>query len=330
MGFETSTVERKVLSILRILSDTDKPVGARIIAQQLKDHGIELGERAVRYHLKLTDERGLTHLIGRDGRLLTSQGQEEIKSALVNDKVGFAISRIEGLAYRTSFNCDTRSGLLPVNISLFPKNRFSRVVQLMKPTFETGLCVSNLVAVASEGKRLGEFTVPHGMIGLATVCSITINGVLLKAGVPMDSRFGGILQMRDHKPLRFVELIHYSGSSIDPSEVFIRAGMTAVKEATKSGAGKILANFREIPALCREATETTIAKLQQVGINGLLSLGTTSEPVCEIPIDLNRIGMILIGGMNPVAAVEESGIKAENYAMSTMMEYQDLVNFQEL
>jgi len=40
-----------------------------------------LGEIAVRYHLKLMDERGLTRLVGREGQLLTEQGEEELKSA---------------------------------------------------------------------------------------------------------------------------------------------------------------------------------------------------------------------------------------------------------
>ena len=71
MGFETQDVERKALAILRILNDSREPLGARIIARRLKDHGIELGERAVRYHLKLMDGQGLTRLVGRDGRLVT-------------------------------------------------------------------------------------------------------------------------------------------------------------------------------------------------------------------------------------------------------------------
>ena len=65
MGFETQDVERKVISILRILRDSDRPLGSRIIARLLKDCGVELGERAVRYHLKLMDERGLTQLVGQ-------------------------------------------------------------------------------------------------------------------------------------------------------------------------------------------------------------------------------------------------------------------------
>jgi len=330
MSFDALDVERKVLSILRILGENQDPLGARIIAHQLKDYGVELGERAVRYHLKMADERGLTQLIGRDGRILTERGREEIKSALVKDKVGFAISKIELLAFRTDFDYENKRGVIPVNVSFFPAKKFSRVLQIMKPIFAQGLCVSDLVIAASEGEKIGEFTVPKGKIGLGTVCSITINGVLLKAGIPMDSRFGGLLQLQNGKPFRFAELIHYNGSSLDPSEIFIRAKMTSVKNAVAAGDGQILANFREIPSICRESAEQVIAKLKQAHIGGLLVMGNTSEPVCEIPIDLNRVGMILVGGMNPVAAVEEAGIEAENHAMSTVTNYKELVNIQDI
>lgn len=331
MGFEAQNVERKVLAIMRVLSDSHEPLGARVIARHLKDHGVELGERAVRYHLKLMDERELTQLIGRrDGRVLTEQGKDEVRSALVQDKVGFAISKIELLAFRTNFDYEKRCGLIPVNLSLFPKEKYNIALQAMKPAFEAGLCVSDLVAVAQEGETLGEVTVPVGKVGLATVCSIVINGSLLKAGVPMDSRFGGILQVRGHKPFRFVELINYAGSSIDPSEVFIRAGMTNVREVVSSGNGKILANFREIPAISRTIAEVVVGKLKEAGLRGLLLMGNTSESVCEVPVELNRIGIILLGGLNPVAAAEETGIEVVNHAMSTVMEYRDLIKFKEL
>ena len=330
MGFEMQDVERKVLSILKALSDSPEPQGARIIARRLKDHGVELGERAVRYHLKMMDERGLTRLVHRDGRLITELGLEEVRSALVKDKVGFAISKIELLAFRTDFNWDKHNGSVPVNVSFFPKEKFNKALQAMKPAFLEELSVSDLVAVASEGERLGELIVPLGKVGLATVCSVVLNGCLLKAGVPMDSRFGGILQIRNSKPYRFVELIHYAGSSLDPSEVFIRARMTSVAEVAKSGNGKILANFREIPALCRPIAEEIVNKLREAGLGGLIVMGDTSESVCEMPVELNKIGMVLLGGLNPVAAAEEAGVEAENHAMSTVMEYRDLIRFREL
>jgi repressor of nif and glnA expression len=330
IGIETQGVERKEHLILKILSDSLQPLGARIIARLLKDRGVYLSERTVRYHLKLMDERGLTRLVSRDGRLITELGIEELGNALVRDKVGFAITRIELLAFRTDFDWEKSAGMVPVNVSLFKKGRFERALQAMKPAFAAGICVSDLIAVAHEGELLGELIVPPGKIGLATVCSIVINGTLLKAGIPMDSRFGGILQIRNHKPLRFVELIHYAGSSLDPSEVFIRAKMTSVRAVAKMGNGKILANFREIPAMCRPTADKVVAKLKEAGLGGIMVMGNTSEPICEIPVELNRIGMILIGGLNPVAAAEEGGIEAENYAMSTVMEYQELKKFQEV
>jgi len=330
MGFEMQDVERKVFYILKILNDAQEALGARVIARYLKDYGLELGERAVRYHLKLMDERGLTQLIGRDGRLITESGIKELRSALVRDKVGFSISRIELLAFHTNFDLDKRTGLVPVNISFFPKEDFEKALQAMKPAFAAGLCVSDLVALAQDGETLGELTVRQGKVALATVASVVINGTLLKAGVPMDSRFGGILQIRNHQPLRFVELIHYASSSVDPSKIFIRARMTSVAEAAKTGNGQILANFREIPAPGRPLAEGVMAKLKEAGLGGPLVMGTTSEPVCGIPVELNRIGIVLLGGLNPVAAAKEAGIEVENDAMGTVIEYQRLVKFEEL
>jgi len=71
MGFETQDIERKELAILWILNDSRDPLGPRIMGRRLKDQGIELRERAVRYHQKLMDGQGLTQLVGRDGRLVT-------------------------------------------------------------------------------------------------------------------------------------------------------------------------------------------------------------------------------------------------------------------
>jgi len=330
IGHNDLEVERKIISILKITNESSQPVGARLIARQLKGHGVELGERAVRYHLKLMDERGLTRLIGRDGRLITESGIEELKSALVRDKVGLSISRIEMLSFRTDFDLDKHTGWIPVNISFFPRDKFSKALKEMRPAFSAGFCVSDLVAVAGEGEMLGELTVPEGKTALATVCSLVINGTLLKAGVPIDSRFGGILQIRNHQPIRFVELIHYAGSSLDPSEVFISAKMTSVGQATRGGNGKILANFREIPALCRPVADEVIARLKEASLNGVLVIGETSEAVCEVPIELNRIGMVLLGGLNPVAAAAEAGIEVESQAMSTVLDYQSLIKFEEL
>jgi repressor of nif and glnA expression len=59
-------------------------------------------------------------------------------------------------------------------------------------------------------------------------------------------------------------------------------------------------------------------------------MGDTSQSVGEVPVELNKIGMIILGGLNPVAAALEAGIEAENHAMSTVIDYQNLKKFKEL
>ncbi len=320
-------VERKIISILRVLQESPEPVGGRLIARGLRDYGVELSERAVRYHLKLMDERGLTSLLGRDGREITEQGREELKDALVSDKVGFVIAKIELLAFSTTFDPKKRTGQVAINVSVLRRERFEKAKEAMAPAFRSGLGVSDLVAVAEPGQRLGEVIVPEGCVGLATVCSITINGVLLKAGIPMDSRFGGLLQIHNGKPLRFVELVSYAGSSMDPSKIFVASKMTSVGQAARTGEGKVLANFREIPSQSRATVEKVVGNLEAAGIKGLLTIGQTGEPLCGIPIGMNRDGVILLGGLNPVAAAEEEGIEIEHMAMSGLMDYERLVSF---
>jgi len=331
IGQETPEVERKVVAILKILSDSPDPLGGRVIARRLNAFGIDLGERAVRYHLKLMDERGLTCPMGtRDGRYITQQGMEELKCALVRDRVGAIAARIELLAYQTSLDPEKLSGDVPINVSLFRREDFGDAISLMKDAFRNGLCVSDLVATASEGEVLGEVTVPQDRIGLLTVSNVTITGALLKAGVPLDIKFGGVLQFRNNRPLRFVELIECSGCSISPTEIFIASRMTNVGEAASSGEGKILAHFHELPSPCRPVVETVIGRLNGAGIGGVIALGKPNEMVCEMPAGINKIGIILHSGLNPVASAAEAGIEVVNHAMSGVIDYRRLKRFHDL
>jgi len=326
----SSDTERKIVAILKILSESSEPLGSIIIARELERVGIFLSERAIRYHLRIADERGYTQPMGRDGRMITPEGQQEVKEALAPQNLGFVRENREMLAYQTTFDPEKGSGQLPINTSLINQDKFKRAISAMKDVFESGICVSDLVAVASEGEKLGSIVVPSGKIGLATVCSVAVNGVLLKAGIPTEFRFGGVLEIRNYKPRRFVAIIDYSGTSIDPSEQFIRAKMTSVGEAARTGNGKILGVFRTIPAPARKAAEQKIARLKEAGINGVYALGNISEPLCQIPVALNRVGIVQLGGLNPLAAAVEAGIEIENLAESGLIDFQELKRFRQV
>lgn len=326
-GIET---ERKVIAILRVLSESSEPLGSITIARELERYGVFLSERAVRYHLRITDERGYTQPLGRDGRMLTPRGHEELKIALAPEQIGFIHDKLELLAFNTTFDPETRTGKVPINTSLIAKDNFKAALLAMSDAFKAGICVSDLVAIAHEGEKLGSVVVPPGKTGLATVCSVVINGVLLKCGIPIESRFGGILEVRDSIPRRFVAIISYSGTSLDPSEQYIRAGMTSIIDVARTSNGKILANFREIPAASRTSVNEKVSLLKESGIGGVYCLGNTSERVCQISVGLNRVGMVLLGGLNPVGAAVEAGIKIENVAESGLIEFKQLKNFQQV
>jgi len=325
-----SETERKIITILKILAESPEPLGSIAIARELEHEGVLLSERAVRYHLRITDERGYTEALGHDGRMITSRGLDEIKEALAPEQLGFIREKLEMMAFQTTFDPQKRTGQLSINTSLIDKNKFKKAIVAMRDAFRAGICVSDLVATAPEGERLGSVIVPSGKIGLATVCSVVINGVLLKAGIPTDFRFGGVLEVRNAKPRRFVHIIDYSGTSLDPSEQFIRARMTSVREAAKTGSGKVLGVFRTIPAPARGVAEEKIALLKEAGINGVYALGNTSEPICQIPVGLNRVGIVQLGGLNPVAAAVEAGIEIENIAESGLIDFQQLISFRQL
>ena len=81
--------------------------------------------------------------------------------------------------------------------------------------------------------------------------------------IPTASRFGGLLELRNGQSTRFVEIIHYDGTSIDPLEVFIRSGMTNYTGAIRDGNGRIGASFRELPADSRKRVQGLAEKLER-------------------------------------------------------------------
>jgi repressor of nif and glnA expression len=325
-----SEAERKILAILKVLSQSSEPLGSITIARKLEDDGIFLSERAVRYHLKIADERGFTEPLGRDGRALTAKGLEELRVALAPNNLTFIQEKLELLAFRTTFDYTSKSGQIAINTSLFNESEFPKALKVIKTVIKSGLCVSERVAVSGAGGKLGEVVIPKGKIGIATICGVTVNGVLLKHGVPMESKFGGLLEIKNSKSLRFTALINYGGTSLDPSEQYIMARMTTVTEAAKTGNGRILANFREIPAPAKSIVSEIDRQLKKVGIGGIYFLGSISEPVCQISVGINRVGMILLGGLNPIAATVEAGFHVENVAESGLMDFSQLTSIWEL
>ncbi|MDP2753805.1 MAG: NrpR regulatory domain-containing protein [Nitrospirota bacterium] len=324
-------MNKTILAILKVLDkQPDKILGSREISRQLKLHGIELTERTVRYHLRILDERGFTKVFGKEGRMIMQKGKEELSQSLVSEKVGFVISKIETLSYLTNLDLEKKEGDIILNVSYFPEKNLKEALRIMKPVFLSQYIMSDKVVMRRGGEKIGDIIVPKGQVGFGTVCSVTINGIFLKAGIPVTSKFGGVLQVENSVPSRFTALISYEGSSLDPLETFIKSRMTDVIGATKDHNGKILASFREIPVVSIEKAKELSQAMKEKGIGGILFIGNPNQPLLEMPVAMDKAGMIIVGGLNPIAALEEAGITTVSKAMSTLYKFSDLIEFKEL
>lgn len=313
-------VERKLVEIMRIISESDKPLGARLIADELHNRGYAIGERAVRYHLRILDERGFTKKHGYIGRTITERGKKELNDALISDRFGFVITKIEELIYKADYDLNSGKGNVIVNITTIDKDDYDNATDIIKYAMEHGATISPRVGIIEEGSDM-DIYVPDDKVAIATVCSITFDGLLLNNGVPVVPVYGGLMQMENYKPAGFVDLISYSGTSIDPIKIFLRRKATSILEAIDTGNGKMLANVRQIPSSAAQKAEEIMNAAGRHDISGHIMIGETGEDVLYAPIERGKVGIPVMVGINSVAAVEEAGIKVETHPVSAVMQY---------
>jgi repressor of nif and glnA expression len=314
------THQRRLIEILRVIDDSDKAIGARAISDLLSERGFEIGERAVRYNLKILDELGFTKKLGYAGRSLTPLGMRELSDALVNDRIGFVNTRIEEYMYRTTF-IPGRGGKLVVNTSLIGKEDYERAAEVLNAVFDSGYGVSRKAIVAEEGDGFFSIVVPRGCLGIATVCSITLDGILLRNGIPVTTTFAGVAEVSDSVLERFTELIAYAGSSIDPMRAFLSRRITRITEALSGSRGRLLANVREVPLSAANEAIDLLSDAARYGIGGLIKAGEDGWSTFGCPVSSGKVGIAISAGVNGPAAVEEAGIQIKTTPISAMAEY---------
>lgn len=321
---------RKILDVLRVLSESERPLGGTRIAQALALAGKDMSQRTIRYYLSLTDEEGLTEQVGRRGRRLTALGRQELETAYVADKVGSVAARADALIYGMDFKIRQGRGLVVVNLSSLQAEHLAQAKAVMRRVFEAGYSLGDRLLIGQPGQRVGNATPGPEEVVVATVCSVAVNGVLMAEGVPMTNRFGGLLQILEHKPARFTQIINYDGTTLDPLEIFIKGQMTTVTLAATQGEGVIGASFRELPAPAAEAVRRQVPRLERAGLGGILLVGRPGQPLLEVPVPPGRVGMVVRGGLNPLAAVEEAGIATSNRAFGQLFPFEQLRHYSEV
>lgn len=313
--------QRRLIEILRVIEVADKPVGARAISDSLSNRGFDLGERAVRYNLKILDELGFTKKRGYSGRMLTPLGSRELSDALVDDRIGFVNTRIEEYMYKTSFDPAMRRGDVITNTSIVDKADFEKVCNVLSQAFDAGYTICRRIQVLEEGEGHSCGEIPAGCLGISTLCSITLDGMLMKKGIPVVTSFAGVVQVSGGMPAEFTDLIAYAGSSLDPMKAFMARKVTRAADAILKGSGRVLANVREIPIAAEEQAVRLLEQSKSIGFGGLITVGNPGEPVLGCPVGSGKIGIAFYAGVNGPVAAEELGADIKTMPISMLVDY---------
>lgn len=326
----STSVEDKRLKILQVLKGQSEPLSSQKIMSVLKEQGVSISERTVRFHLLAMDKKGFTQYIGRKGRLLTTLGEMELGKVKAYDKVGFLSAKIDEYSYNMDFDIDKKEGTVLVNVTLVNEEDLKESVELLYNVFENGFSMGKLLTLFYPEDSTDDIHIPKGFVGIGSVCSITLNGILLSKRIPVHSVFGGLLEVDKGDPKRFVEIIQYRGTSLDPLEIFISSGLTDHAGVCSSGTGVVGASFRNIPAACRDKTIEIFKRCEEIGLGGALEVGFPGTPLLEIPVSEGTVGFIVTGGLNAVGLLAESGIKLYSKTLSGYVDFKKLFNYRDI
>ena len=321
---QNDEAKRKELEILRVLSEYSEPVGSTVIQRELQKRGFFIGERTIRYHLQLLQTRGLIEGHQRDGRTITKEGLSELGSALAYQRVGFVLTDFLSMAFHATYNPQSEEGNVVANVSFIEDTFREDALSIVKALRRDNLLPAPYIKMLDEGEDYQNISVPKGKIALFTVCNLTIDGVLMHAGIPLLMTYGGLVQFLRKHPVRFTELIAYEGTTVPPLEVFVYRDMTSINNVLRTGSGMVPANLREIPADARQAVQEILAKLEKKGWGGVLAFGQPNESILGVPIGMDRVGISTIGGLVPSAAIKEKGAHVDTFAPHCIMPVEDM------
>jgi repressor of nif and glnA expression len=245
-------------------------------------------------------------------------------NAVQDEEMMFTDARIEAIMYQVTFNPKTRAGDIILNVSIVDKKNLEEVLEIFRQVMFSGLSVCSYIKMFEEGDTFYGITIPEGKVGIGTACSITIDGVLLKNGIPVRPKFGGIVQVKDREPIRFTDIISYTCTTIDPLEVLMSQELTSVRDMMRTGSGKILANYREVPMTAKDDVDRVINRLLTAGFYGILEVGEPNSPILGASVDRDHFGIIITGGTNPMAAVQEAGIPIQTKAIKGVIDFREM------
>jgi repressor of nif and glnA expression len=242
----------------------------------------------------------------------------------MNPSLKFVNNKIEDYAMQVTFDPREGKGTVVYNLSLIKNADLEFAISILKDAFRSGISVSGLVRFFPSGYRVADYVIPDGCTAIATMCSITFDGLLIRRGIPVNPIGGGVVEIENRTPIRFTHIILYEHTTIDPLQVLISQKTTSVTNVMRTGSGNLLANVREFHMEAEPLVGSVLDELASSSYSGILEVGMPNVPLLGVPVDPQFIAIAAIGGTNPMAAIRESGRWVQTQAMKGLMEISDM------
>ncbi|MDI6876163.1 MAG: DUF128 domain-containing protein [Methanomicrobiales archaeon] len=237
---------------------------------------------------------------------------------------------IEEYAMQVTYDPAEDTGRIIYNLSLIRDKDIDYALSVLRQTYRAGLAVSDRVRLVPSGETVDGFPVPAGCTAVCTMCTITLDGLLLKRGVPYNAIGGGIVEIESRMPKRFVHFILYNNTTIDPLEVLASQESTSITNVMRRGSGMILGNMRECHMEAEMLVGELLDELDGQGFTGVLDLGVPNVPLLGVPVSPQYMGIAMVGGTNPMAAIKEGGRRVVTRALKGLMDIESMERIQDL
>jgi repressor of nif and glnA expression len=231
---------------------------------------------------------------------------------------------IEDYSIQTTYDPVKHEGSIVYNLSLVKTGDLEFAISVLKDAYRSGISISGLVRFLEPGQKISGFTIPPDCTGICTMCSITLDGILIRHGIPVRPIGGGIVEIVNRTPVRFTHIILYEHTTIDPLQVLMSQKTTSVMDVMRRGSGNILANIREFHMEAESLVGQVLDELSGSGFSIVLDVGMPNVPLLGVPVSPQFIGIAAIGGTNPLAAIRESDRWIQIQAMKGLINVSEM------
>jgi repressor of nif and glnA expression len=236
----------------------------------------------------------------------------------------FTNHRIEEYALRVTYRPEEDTGTIIYNLSLIESHDVEFALSIMKEAHKTGITISDRILLAGPGEQVDGYIVPDGRHAVCTMCSITLDALLLRRGIPLNPIGGGIVEVDGRVAQRFTSMILYRDTTLDPLEVLTSQEATSILDVMHHGNGNILANIRECHMEAEPLMGAVLDELSAIGFSGILDVGAPNVPLLGVPVSPQYVGVAMVGGTNALAAVRETGRAVVTRALKGLIDIREM------